>query len=135
LRVSAVQLILKVVGTATRGGGVDFRVPFIGMQFKAGAKVTRQDTHTLDLTLAPPDLAGPEIRDGDIETALVDAITTIRAIVASAAQGDDPWVLTDGTVDLTFVVTENGSISLGFEGELTNELTQTLRLSLTAVLA
>ena len=59
-RVSAVQLILALVATTTRGGSVDFRVPLIGMQLRAGATVSRQDTHSLDLMLVPPGLPGPE---------------------------------------------------------------------------
>jgi len=130
-RVSAVQLILTLIATTTRGGSVDFRVPFLGMQLRAGATVSRQDTHSLDLMLVPPGLPGPEIRDGDVESALVEAITTIRAVVASAAAGDDPWALATGTVDITFAVTETGSISLGLHGELVGQLTHTLRLTLT----
>lgn len=58
LRVSAVQLILTLVATTTRGGSADFRVPLIGMQLRAGATVSRQDTHSLDLMLVPPGLPG-----------------------------------------------------------------------------
>ncbi len=133
LRVASVQLILKVIATSTLGGGLNFRVPVIGMQLSVGSKITRQDTHTLDLTLMPPaHPPGHELRDGDIEDAIVDAISTIRAVITSATEGDNPWVLSVGTVDISFVVTEIGTISLGVEGELANEITHTLRLGLTA---
>ena len=49
------QLILNTVATATAGGGVDFRVPFLGMKLSLGGTVTRRDTHTIDITLVPPD--------------------------------------------------------------------------------
>jgi hypothetical protein len=48
-----------------------------------------------------------------------------------AAEGDDPWALTTGTVDLSFGVTETGAISLGIDGELASEITHTLHLGLT----
>lgn len=132
LRVSSVQLILRVVAAAAQGGGVDFRVPFLGMRLHARTRATRRDTHTLDLALTvPATTAGHEIRDADVETVLVDAITTIRAVMASAAVGEDPWILTTSTVDITFAVTKEGSISLGIDADLASEVTSTLRLTLT----
>jgi len=50
--------------------------------------------------------------------------------MAHAAAGDDPWILSTGTVDISFGVTRTGSISLGTNGELADEVTQTLRLRL-----
>lgn len=91
LRVTSVQLILHTVATATAGGGVDFRVPLLGMQLKIGGKVSRQDTHTLELTLVPEDQVDEfEVRDGKVEAVLVDAIGTLRRIVAQAGAGEDP---------------------------------------------
>jgi hypothetical protein len=51
-------------------------------------------------------------------------------VVTEAAAGDDPWVLSASTIDIRFAVTETGTISLGVDGELANEVTQTLRLGL-----
>ena len=50
--------------------------------------------------------------------------------MASAAAGKDPWVLSDSMIDISFAITETGTISLGAEGELANEITQTFRLGL-----
>ncbi len=132
LQVASVQLILNVIATSTFGGGLNFRVPVLGMRLSVGGKITRQDTHTLDLSLTPPAHPGHELRDGDVEDAIVDAIDTIRAVIISATEGGDPWVLSTGTIDISFAVTESGTISLGVEGELANEITHTLRLGLTA---
>jgi hypothetical protein len=129
--VASVQLILDVLASETIGGGLDFRVPFIGMKLSLGAKVTKQDTHTIDITLVPPEERDTRQVRGDVEEALVNAIATIRDVVIKAAQGDDPWVLSAGTIDITFAITQTGTISLGVDGELANELTQTLRLGLT----
>jgi hypothetical protein len=133
LQVASVQLVLKVIATSTLGGGLNLRVPVLGMQLSVGGKITRRDTHTLDITLTPPaQPTGHELRDGDVEDAIVDAITTIRAVISSAAEGDDPWALAASTVDISFVVTETGTISLGVEGELASEVTHMLRLGLVA---
>jgi len=129
IRVASVRLILKVVASKSIGGGLHFRVPFIGMEFSTGGKVSTQDTHTIDIELAPPSVQVRGVR-GDVEQTLVSAIETIRAAAASAAIGDDPWVLSSGTVDIAFVITKAGSISLGVEGELSHEVTHQLQLGL-----
>ena len=131
LQVASVRLILDVVATKTAGGGLDFRVPFIGMKLRVGGKVTKKDTHTIDITLVPPgDRDKRQVRSGDVEDVLVNAIATVRAVVTKAAEGGDPWVLSASTIDICFAITETGTISLGVDGELANEVTQTLRLGL-----
>jgi hypothetical protein len=130
LQVASVQLILDVVANKTAGGGVDFRVPFIGMKLSLGAKVTKKDTHTIDITLVPPEERDTRQVRGDVEEVLVNAIATIRDVMTQAAEGDDPWVLSASTIDISFAITQTGTISLGVDGELANELTHTLRLGL-----
>ena len=131
LQVASVQLILDVVAAKTAGGGLDFRVPFIGMKLRVGGKVTSKYTHTIDITLTPPEeRATRQVRGGDVEDVFVNAIATIRAVATEAAAGDDPWVLSATTIDIRFAITHTGTISLGVDGELANEVTQTLRLGL-----
>src|SRR5215469_18238827 len=95
LQVASVQLILDVVASKTAGGGLDFRVPFIGMKLSLGANVTKKDTHTIDITLVPPeDRDTRQVRGGEeVQQVLIDAIATIRDVMTKAAEGDDPWVL------------------------------------------
>jgi len=134
LRVGSVHLILHAVATRSLGGRVEFCIPFIGMTVKLGKKVTTQDTHRIEIGLAPPDVAsGREVREGDIDSVLADAISTIRTTVASAAEEPDPFTLTDSCVEISFAVTAEGAISLGVDGGLTDELTHTLTLKLTPV--
>lgn len=130
LQVASVRLILDVVASKTAGGGVDFCVPFIGMRLSVGAKVTKKDTHTIDIALVPPE--DQDIRQvrGEVEDALVNAIATIRNVMTKAAEGDDPWLLSAGTIDISFAIAQTGTISVGVDGELANELTHTLRLEL-----
>lgn len=131
LQISSVKLILDVVASKTVGSGVDFRVPFIGMKLRVGAKVTKKDTHTIDITLVPPkERDTRQVRGGEVEDVLVNAIATIRDVIAKAAEGDDPWFLSAGTIDISFAVTQAGTMTLGVDGELADELTQTLRLGL-----
>jgi hypothetical protein len=131
LRVGSMELTLHAVATRELGGRLDFRIPVIGMKVKLGSKLTKQDTHRIDISLVPPDLkARPELREGDLESVFVEAINTIRAAVASAATGDDPFMLKRSTVGISFAVTTEGEISLGVDGGLTNEMTHTLTLGL-----
>ena len=60
----------------------------------------------------------------------MNAIATIRDVMTKAAEGDDPWVLSASTIDISFAITQTGTISLGVDGELADELTHTLRLGL-----
>lgn len=130
LAVTSVYLKLNTVATASAGGGLDFRVPFIGLQLKASAAVTRQNTHVIEMTLVPE--GGPviETRGTPTEDILVEAIETVRHVMARAADGDDPFILQDSAVELSFGVTSDGSISLGIDGELSNETTHTLRVTI-----
>jgi hypothetical protein len=131
LQVASVQLILDVVAAKTAGGGLDFCVRFIGMKLRLGGKVTSKDTHTIDITLTPPEeRTTRQVRGGDVADVLVNAIATVRAVVTEAAAGDDPWILSASTIDIRFAITQTGTISIGFDGELANEITQTLRLGL-----
>lgn len=131
LQVASVQLILHAVASKTAGGGLDFRVPSVEMKLGIGAKVTRKDTHTIDMTLVPPQERDTgQVRGGVVDEALVTAIATIRDVMIQAAGGDDPWVLSAGTIDISFAITQSGTISPVVEGELTDELTHTLRLGL-----
>jgi len=129
LRVASIQITLQVVASKLGGGRFSVRVPFTGMELAGGGKVSRQDTHTIEMTLAPPRVSERAVR-GDVEQTLVDAIETIRATMTAAAIGNDPWDLSTATVDISFVITKTGSISFGFEGELSHDVSQRLRLTL-----
>jgi hypothetical protein len=81
--------------------------------------------------LVPPeDRDTRQVRGGDVEEVLVNAIATIRDVMTTAAEGDDPWVLSESAIDISFAITQTGSITLGVDGELASELTHTLRLGL-----
>jgi hypothetical protein len=131
LRVDSVKLVLHALATRTVGGGLNFTVPFIGMPVKLGTKVTKKDTHEIEINLVPPGQeAGEEVREASMDLALVDAIETVRAVVASTASGDDPFLLNDARIVLSFAVTAEGDISIGIDGSLSDEVTNTLVLAL-----
>src|SRR4051794_26809374 len=113
LRVTTIGLSLQAVATVKAGGGLDFPVPVLGWKLKVGATRSRQRTHTIEISLVSEPATQVEVRRGGVEESLVEAITTIRAAIAAAASGDDPFVLDQGTIELAFAVTDEGTISVG----------------------
>ena len=118
------------MATRTAGGSVDFRVPLIGMRLNVGGTVTRQNSQLIEMTLVPDDSRLVETRGTAVDAALAEAIETVRATVARAAEGDDPFTLQDSAVELTFGVAADGTIALGIDGELKDEVTHTMRLTI-----
>lgn len=137
LRVVSVRMILTVVADKGQGATVNFHVPFIGTEFRIGAKHGQHDTHTIDIVLVPPspsEIRSGGFRSGGFQQTLQAAIGRVRQTVASAADGKDPWYLSEATVDISFGVTKAGVISVGIDGHLTSETTNTLRLTLAPAL-
>lgn len=131
LRIGSVRLLLHAVATRSYGGGLNFHIPLIGTEVKLGGKTTRQEAHEIEIALVPPAPAErTELRGGEIGPVLVEAIETIRATVDAAAGGDDPFILDKSTVKIAFGVTAEGDISIGVNGSLSNELNQTLILTI-----
>lgn len=132
LRISAIDLTLHVVAVRDLGAKVEFKVPFIGMPLSFGSKISTQNTHTITIELVPPDPKGRfTVRSGaDVDETLLEAIETIRTAISVAAGSDDSFVLRSSQVELTFVVTEEGSISLIGTADMSSEVTHTLRLTL-----
>ena len=60
----------------------------------------------------------------------MDSIETIRAVLATAADGDDPFILNDAKITLSFAVTAEGEISIGINGSISDEVTHSLVLAL-----
>ncbi|MBB4684873.1 trypco2 family protein [Amycolatopsis jiangsuensis] len=130
VRVTAVQLTLHAVATAGSGAKVEFKIPFLGMNVKLGTTISTADAHTIDIILVPPDLApAHEIRAGAVDQVLVDAIDTVVQVVADAGGGENPFLLKESTVELSFALTEEGSISLGLDAASKDELTHKLKIT------
>jgi Trypsin-co-occurring domain 2 len=134
LRVGTVKLILHALATRAIGGGLSFTVPFIGMPLRFGTKITRSDTHEIKINLSPAaQEPGEEVREASLDVALLDSIATIRAVVASAAYGDDPFILNDAEITLSFAMTAEGSISIGIDDCMNDEVTHSLSLVIVPV--
>ncbi|WP_125805326.1 trypco2 family protein [Actinoplanes sp. ATCC 53533] len=131
LRVTEVTVSTVVFAKGSAGAGVELTVPGVGLKIGGKLARTRANAQRVVVTLVPP-APGEEIevRGGNIEGSLTDAIAAIRTALAAAAGGDDPFVLKTSTVTLDFVVTESGSIKIVGEGEAEDQVTQSVTLTI-----
>ena len=129
LIVTEVTVTAMVAAAETAGAGIELRVPVVGAKLGARATRSRRRTQTVEITLVPPSRSGFEVRGADVEKTLLDALTTVQAALATAAAGDDPFVLRTSVVTLDFVITESGSVQLVGAGGLTDETTHRLAVT------
>lgn len=131
MRVAEVQLTLNAMATTGGGAKIEFKIPFTGMSLGLGTSVTSIDTHTINITLVPPDLTPThEVRGADVDQVLVDAIETIGAVAEHAVGDHNPFLLKESTVELTFAITEDGAVSLGLTGNTQDEVTHKLKITM-----
>ncbi|WP_372672770.1 trypco2 family protein [Amycolatopsis kentuckyensis] len=134
LKVTSIRLTLNTVATYSSGGKLEFKVPVIGMGIKIGRTTLSKHTHAIDLSIIAQEVtAGHETRDDPVEAILVEAINTIRTVLRGAADGDDSFRLDESTVELAFAITADGSVSIAFERDSGDEVTHTMKLTLTEV--
>jgi hypothetical protein len=130
MRITGLELTLHALARRDHGAKLEFRIPFLGMPVSFGSKVTTRDTHQIKINLAPAAYAH-EVRGGEeVEETLVQAIETIRAVLARGTGDGDAFEHRSSEVELTFAVTRDGSIALVGTADLTGEVTHTLKLTL-----
>jgi hypothetical protein len=130
MRITALELTLHVVAKREAGAKLEFRIPVLGMPVSFGTRLTTRHTHQIKITLEPPERVF-EVRGGDdVEDTLVQAIETVRAVVARGLGDRDAFRLRSSEVELTFAVTGTGTIALVGTADLTDEVTHTLKLTL-----
>ncbi len=131
MRITGLELTLHVLAKRDHGARLEFRIPVLGLPITLGAKVTTQDTHKIKISLTPAAVPAHEVRGGDeVEDTLVQAIETVRAVVARGLGDQDAFTHQSSEVELTFAVTGTGAIALLGTADLTDEITHTLKLTL-----
>jgi NTP-dependent ternary system trypsin peptidase co-occuring protein len=129
MRITGLELTLHAVAKRDVGSKLEFRIPVLGMPISIGAKVTTHDTHKIKISLVPV-ASGHQVRGGDVEETLVQAIETVRAVVARGLGESDAFEHRSSEVELSFAVTDSGSIALVGTADLSGEVTHTLKLTL-----
>jgi hypothetical protein len=129
MRITGLELTLHALARRDHGAKLEFRIPFLGMPVSFGSKVTTRDTHQIKISLAP--VSSYEVRGGEeVEETLVQAISTIRAVVARGFGDADAFEHRSSEVELSFAVTSDGSVALVGTLDLSGEVTHTLKLTL-----
>jgi hypothetical protein len=134
LVVTKVELSLATILDQSGGGEFEWKVPFVGLTLKGGVKLTRSNTSKLSITLVPPspeeDLRELGIDTAALEENIVHAVADLRNAIAEAAVDEPRFLLEKGGIELEFVVTREGSLSLLASGEHKDEVTHTMTLTL-----
>jgi hypothetical protein len=133
LAIAGVELTLKVLATDAGGAGFEWKVPVLGLTLKGGAKATHSNTSTVHVALVPPDHegGGGALKvDADLEDELVNGVHLIREAVNQSAVSEPQFKLKEGSVELEFVVTKEGNLSLLLTAEAKDEVTHTMKLLL-----
>jgi hypothetical protein len=118
LRVGTAHLTLKVAAVPAEAGTMAIRVPSADL----AVKDSRQLTHTVDLSIVPPDNPGGD----DRSSALAEAINAIKDALAIP----DQFLLNGTNVSFSFAVDNDGAVLLGGSGDLGAAITHTLALTL-----
>lgn len=127
---ASAELTLHVMMDTTVGGKVDLRVPVIGAHLRIGGRRARHRMHTVNVTLVPEHYGRSRHDHGAGDPELVMALSAIRDLMDSTGTGGHSWSVAGGTVQVSFAVTDEGSISVGLNSERSDEHVHTLQLEL-----
>jgi hypothetical protein len=130
LVVASAELNLHVMMDTTVGGKVDVRVPVIGAHLRIGGRRVRHRMHTVRVQLVPEHHGRTRHDHGAGDLELVMALSAIRDLMEPGGEGGHAWSVAGGTVDVSFGVTEEGSISVGLNSDRSDEHVHSLQLEL-----
>jgi hypothetical protein len=128
LKITAVDLTVSAVATRTAEGNLKLSV--FGHDFGADAKLTKEDTQTIELSLVPDGYEPAEFDTEDVPEQLADAIRALRASVADASGGVASFGLKTSSIELNLKVDADDSIDFVIGGEAERTNVQTLKLTL-----
>jgi len=114
----------------TVGGKVDVRVPVIGAHLRIGGRRVRQRMHTVQVMLVPEHYGRARHDHGAGDEELVMALRAIRDLMDPSGHGGHSWSVAGGTVQVSFAVTDEGSISVGLNSDRSDEHVHSLQLEL-----
>jgi hypothetical protein len=137
LRIESLSLTLKTMVELDTGGGFSLTIPVINLHVGANVSLKQEEMQTVVMTLEPPqpivphkEIASRLVVLPPLKSSLANAIVMIRDGVKAAPVGDPPLTLDKATVELSFVVGEEGDIEVVFKGAQNIEVTNTLKLEL-----
>jgi hypothetical protein len=133
LVVSSAELNLQVMMDTTVGGKVDVRVPVIGAHLRIGGRRIRHRMHTVHVVMVPEHYGRAQHDHGPGDQELVSALHAIKDLMEPGSPGGHSWSVATSTVQVSFAVTEEGSISVGLNSDRSDEHVHSLQLELQPV--
>lgn len=127
------ELDLRVMMDTAAGGRVDVRVPVIGAHLRIGGQRKRHRMHTVRVQLVPERYGRARHDHGAGDEELVEALRAVRNLMDRAGDGGHSWSVSAGTVEVSFAITEQGSISVGLNSDHRDEHVHSLQLELQPV--
>ena len=127
---ASATLTLHVMMDTTVGGKVDLRVPVIGAHLRIGGRRGRHRMHSVHVSLVPEHHGRTHHDHGTGDPELVMALRAIRDLLDGTGHGGHSWSVAGGTVQVSFAVTDEGSISVGLTGDRSDEHVHSLELEL-----
>lgn len=116
IAISKLDLTLQVVKDLSGGISGNWTVPVVGVGVGVQAKIDRAATSTIKLQLVPPSPVQGSVQalgtKVNVADDLVDAIEVIKAGVLAGATDEPRFDMATGSVELSFVVTVRGGISI-----------------------
>jgi Trypsin-co-occurring domain 2 len=128
LTIKEADLTLRAVLTKDIGG--DFKFKLFGHEFGGGVELTKADTQTIEIKLAPSAEDAMTFGAEEVSEKLVTALRAIRASVSSAAAAEPRFTLSEASVELNFEVDKDGKINFIIAGEGKKTNAQTVKLTL-----
>ncbi|MEY9929675.1 hypothetical protein ABH926_004315 [Catenulispora sp. GP43] len=130
---ASAALTLHAMMDTTVGGKVDLRVPVIGAHLRIGGRRARHRMHTVHVSLVPEHYGRSQHDHGAGDPELVMALRAIRDLMDATGRGGHSWTVAGGTVQVSFAVTDEGSISVGLNSDRSDEHVHSLELELQPV--
>lgn len=126
--IARVELTIQTVAERSAGGEVTLQVPILG-ELGGGSSRGSNHSQAVSLTLRPVEqIEAFDVGTADVELRLATAILDLRDVVKAAAASAPRFELESAQIELRFVVTREGHITLIASGERSDEVTHTLRL-------
>jgi hypothetical protein len=129
--ISSLELELEGVVTTDLGGDLKFKI--FGHELGLRGERDEKQLQKISVSLVP-DLSEQreDLQTPSVSQVLYDALRTIRDTAAFAAQEEPKYKLENGTAELNFEVTADGSFNFFVEAERESVATQTARIKMKA---
>ncbi|MEZ4632166.1 MAG: trypco2 family protein [Deinococcales bacterium] len=134
LALEKVDLSLKTLVEKQAGAGLKFSVPLIDMSLEAGGDIREEQLQTISLSFVPEETTrtsrGHE--SFNIQEQLGEGIDAIAELFELATLSEPRWSMATSSIELSFILTKDGKISLIAKAGAKKSFGHSLKLHLKA---